>query len=331
MVELKIQCDCGQKYKFEVEPVDGRMPFTVQCPSCNLDGTPIANDQLTQILSGVSAPAGVPVAAVGVAAPPPAPPTVRVRLNAPPHAAAPAATGVAAAPVSGPGAAAAQAGSKKPSFGLGILGAAVGTLVGALLYFLVFHYFGLRFKLLAVGVGFLSGLGAELLGRKEGSKELGAIAATFCLVGLVAAQYCVVKLWWNSEADATEPTYEAAVVEAKRVLTAVPTGSDQEIRVYLAKENAEEDEKPAPEEVTTEDVQDFRESELPRMKDLASGKITREQFDKENAVDPAEAAADKAAGEDTFKAAFLLFLLSKFNLVSMAAAAGLAYKACSNA
>jgi hypothetical protein len=39
MLELKIQCDCGQKYKFDVEPVNDRMPFTVKCPVCGADGT----------------------------------------------------------------------------------------------------------------------------------------------------------------------------------------------------------------------------------------------------------------------------------------------------
>jgi Zn-dependent protease len=44
MIELKISCTgCGQKYKFDVTPVDGRMPFTVACPVCQLDGTSHAN------------------------------------------------------------------------------------------------------------------------------------------------------------------------------------------------------------------------------------------------------------------------------------------------
>ena len=29
MIELKVHCDCGQKYKFDVEPVNNQMPFTV--------------------------------------------------------------------------------------------------------------------------------------------------------------------------------------------------------------------------------------------------------------------------------------------------------------
>jgi hypothetical protein len=40
---LKILCGCGSKYSFDVEPVGGRMPFAVHCPTCNADGTEAAN------------------------------------------------------------------------------------------------------------------------------------------------------------------------------------------------------------------------------------------------------------------------------------------------
>ncbi len=53
-VEVKIQCDCGTRYKFDVEPLHGRMPQKVSCPGCGVDGTPAANECLRQRL-GVSA------------------------------------------------------------------------------------------------------------------------------------------------------------------------------------------------------------------------------------------------------------------------------------
>jgi len=43
MVSVKIECDCGQRYAFDVEPVGGRMASTVACPSCGVDGTTTAN------------------------------------------------------------------------------------------------------------------------------------------------------------------------------------------------------------------------------------------------------------------------------------------------
>jgi succinoglycan biosynthesis transport protein ExoP len=51
MLEIKIQCDCGQRYKFDVEPRNGRMPFTVNCPICGVEGTEKANIILQQFLS----------------------------------------------------------------------------------------------------------------------------------------------------------------------------------------------------------------------------------------------------------------------------------------
>lgn len=263
---------------------------------------------------------------VVMAAPPPVPPVAP---------AAPCIARQAAAPgrIQAQPAAVAAAPSKKPSFGLGLLGGLAGALVGSIAYFLVFKYFGVRIKILAVGVGFLAGWGAELLGRKEGSKELGMIAAVFTLAGIVGAQYLVARGLWNegSAARAHDSSYETRVAEAKKVIGAVPTGSDDEIRKYLAKEAADEDEKPDPKAITSDEIKEFRDNQLPEFRDLASGKITKEEFEKKNQIDPEEQKKELAAEEGTFKAVFLLLLLSKFNLVSCVIAAGLAYKLCSNA
>src|SRR6185369_14051796 len=45
---IKIQCGCGQKYVFDVEPVGGRMAYAVQCPACGVDGTAAANEVIAQ-------------------------------------------------------------------------------------------------------------------------------------------------------------------------------------------------------------------------------------------------------------------------------------------
>jgi len=51
VIPIKIRCDCGQRYAFEVEPVGGRMPKTVVCPACGADGTAAANDAIAQSLA----------------------------------------------------------------------------------------------------------------------------------------------------------------------------------------------------------------------------------------------------------------------------------------
>ena len=352
MMELKVQCDCGQRFKFDVEPVNNRMPFPVNCPVCGADGTEKANEILRQRAPAPAAPAfvarpaapvamAVPVAtpvAAPVAAPPPglrlnrAAPAANVADNAP-VAAPPARPATALPRLQPPSAAPGAPGSRKPSFALGLLGALVGTLVGSLVYFLIFNFTGLRLKPLAIGVGYLAGFGADFLSRKEGSKELGMIAAVLALAGIVGAQYLVARNWWGAGEDAKpgQSAYETSVAEARKVMAAMPNESDQEIRVYLAKENADEGEKPDPKSVTDDEIKEFRQSTLPEMRDLAGGKITKEEFEKKNQADAAQTKEEQVIEERTFKAVFLLLLLSKVNLVSMCIAAGLAYKVCANA
>jgi hypothetical protein len=48
-MEIKVQCDCGLRFKFDVEPVQGRMPTAVSCPECGTDATEAANAQLTAV------------------------------------------------------------------------------------------------------------------------------------------------------------------------------------------------------------------------------------------------------------------------------------------
>jgi septal ring factor EnvC (AmiA/AmiB activator) len=56
MIPVKIFCECGQKYAFDVEPADGAMPVRVHCPACQRDGTEPANRFLARILKGKTQP-----------------------------------------------------------------------------------------------------------------------------------------------------------------------------------------------------------------------------------------------------------------------------------
>src|SRR5271170_6718767 len=73
-MELKVLCNCGQKFKFDVEPANGRMPFAVACPACNEDATAKADSMIAENLAASPAPA--------VIAPPPlAPAPGGLRIN----------------------------------------------------------------------------------------------------------------------------------------------------------------------------------------------------------------------------------------------------------
>jgi hypothetical protein len=85
MIAVKIQCNCGQKYAFDVEPVGTFPPSTVACPACGADGTASANQFISQSLTVPTIP------------PAQAPPTAAMRISAP--ASAPTAAPVAASSV----------------------------------------------------------------------------------------------------------------------------------------------------------------------------------------------------------------------------------------
>jgi len=81
MVPVKVECDCGQHYAFDVEPVNGRMPTTIGCPGCGADGTDAANHSIAQTLSA-AAPAPATIA-YALAPTPVAPaPSAGLRLSA---------------------------------------------------------------------------------------------------------------------------------------------------------------------------------------------------------------------------------------------------------
>ena len=77
-MELKILCDCGTKFAFDVEPVDGQMPDSIQCPDCGVDQTQSANEQIRQRLAAPPAPASPGAAPLRIGAPAPAAPEAPV-------------------------------------------------------------------------------------------------------------------------------------------------------------------------------------------------------------------------------------------------------------
>jgi hypothetical protein len=155
------------------------------------------------------------------------------------------------------------------------------------------------------------------------------------LAGIIGAQYFVALGWWH-EAEASDmrlaaTAYTDSVAEARTAVQAVPTGSDVEIRAYLAKQAGLDGEKVAPGSITDEQVKTFRETQLPQYQGLASGQITKEQFAEQNDLKLSKTNEEQQSDDNTFKGIFLLLLLSKSNLFSLAAAAGAAFKLSTNA
>ncbi len=71
-VPVKIVCSCGQKYAFDVYPLNGRMPSPIRCPVCGVDSTAVADEVIALALK---APPPRPAT---TATPPPPPPSIPV-------------------------------------------------------------------------------------------------------------------------------------------------------------------------------------------------------------------------------------------------------------
>jgi len=354
-MEVKVQCACGTRYKFDVEPVNDVLPGPVSCPTCGADGTAASNAIIQQSLNArltvVSAGGGQPASAekprirLHVASPnagtsPDAvSPTAQAAVLA--AAAHPPAEGTASLAVPAreprvgrPGAALAQPSAGTPrakgNFGLGILGAALGTLLTVGIWLWIFYATesGSRsiLKLFAIGVGLTAGFGARLLSRDEGSKELGSIAAAIAFLGIFGAQYLIAKEQIiGGYKKGVSQAYEMQVDYAKKAVKSIPTGSDQEIREFLAKETADEGEKIKPADIEGEEIQLFRDKELPELRDLASGKITKTQYNKDSGVEELEE-------NSGIKLLLAIRGLGLFTFGAMIIALGAAYKiAASNA
>ncbi len=192
-MELKVLCDCGQKFKFDVEPVNGRMPFTVNCPACNEDATAKANSSLSENL--LAAPVAIEMVP-SLAPPPLAPPSsgLRIHRTEAPAPAMPPPLPAGALPTAPLLPVSAKAGKPKVvkefNLGLGILGAILGAGLGAGLMYGFFLMSSFRFPLMGTCVGALTGLGARML-YKGTDSTLGGISAAIAVLATCGTLYCM--------------------------------------------------------------------------------------------------------------------------------------------
>jgi hypothetical protein len=297
-MEVKVLCNCGAKYKFDVAPVQGRMPAPVACPVCGADGTEYANGVIAKAVPASGADRPVPSAiplpscpATGVSQTPAPtsarPEAPRLRINKPVQVVAPATPAVEPAPV--PAAAAPSLRAPAPtltaktslarSFLLGAVGAAGAGLLGMLGWYLLIKSTGYEIGYAAWGVGVLTGIGARILGR-GGSTGLGVWAAGCAFIAVLGGQYLAAKSFADELTGdletAARQSYDKRLAYAKEALQAQ---TDDEIKRLLAKEAAEEDGTPDPSQITAEDIQQFRDEELPKLRDFANGKPSREEYE----------------------------------------------------
>lgn len=193
MIELKVQCVCGQKFKFDVEPQNGQVPFPVACPHCGTDAADRANALLAQMPEYAAAQAAAPVAQ----------PALRINRVAP-ETPPPALPSASTQPRPGiPRRAAQSTGSEQ----YGTVGAIGGALFGLLLWYLMFRPAGGRFEMFRgpdnvpafiLVIGLLSGIAAWLFGGRRMEQTVGKAAAICTALIVLGGQFLFVYVTFKS-------------------------------------------------------------------------------------------------------------------------------------
>lgn len=253
-MEIKIQCPCGTRYKFDVEPVNGLMPGPIFCPTCSLEGTEAGNSILqSHFPASISAPAA--------SAPPPLAPPVPV--PAPARVATTTKKKLPRLP------------SHEPSVVLATIGAVVAALIGMLFWYGFMQVTGIASGWIAWGVGAFVGLGTKMMGR-GGATSFGAIAAVCALVAILGGRQ---MNYSNAISEfvqgALDDVYQDRVDFATRVAEAK---SDDELRQILAEDDAEIGEMADPESISDEYLAEFKREERPELDKLLSGETTKAEF-----------------------------------------------------
>lgn len=273
-MEIKIHCSCGTKYKFETDPVENRLPAPVVCPACGLDGTEAANEYIRQ------AAAPVPKVRVKVAAPttaaPPAPPAA-------PEPPPPDAGGVATPRVGTPPTAPLAGQGKKREYGeanlaLGTVGAVGAAILGMVVWYLIIVGTHTEFGILAWGVGAFIGFGCRVLGAGY-SQKLGIIAGVCAFVAIVGGEYLATRAAYQQFLNQfMEGAYEARLEYAQR---AVQLETEEQTRAFLAEGMSDDEDTVAPADITPQQLAEFRQDELPKLKDLVNGQPTKAEFERD--------------------------------------------------
>jgi len=293
-----------------------------------LSGQHVQFGAVDMMFESRSAAAPVPVARMTAAAPvaaAPAPAGLRINRAAPEAHAAP-----AAAPVAGftpvgqatgirPGTAQSDDGDKPRNFALSLTGVFLGAMIGLVVWHVVFRFTGKNYGVLAIGVGVLAGVAPQLLGHYRG-KLMGVLAATIALLAILTAQFLNTRLEMASDReDSITWHYEEEMEIAKAVTKAVPNGTEEELRAFIAKEESYGEVQMKPEEVEPEELQEWQK-EWPKYRDLAAGKLTAEQL----------YVQDVEANEHEFitkldRIFFILEVVGVFNIVNIFIGVGAAF------
>ncbi len=280
VMDVVVPCDCGTKFSFSVEPVEGRLPegAELSCPGCGKDGVPLANrvigddlrkQQREQERKEREAAAQQPKKSGWLnkkkeTPPPPDPYAYPAEAHDP----------------------FANARNKEddsvysgPNRLRGIIGALLGGLIGATIWAASVYFTGYEIKYVAVGVGVLSGWGSRILGGGR-DYHLGLFASACAFVAILVGVYFGAKLY-------TEKTisFEVATFEYEMRLDRAKEAADlktlQEYKEFIAATQSTLYKPIDPSSITPKQVLEFQTTELPQLKKFANGEPSRDEFIKQ--------------------------------------------------
>ena len=271
VMDVVVPCDCGSRFSFAVEPVNDRLPEGAEllCPSCGKDGVPLANRVVGENLRKLAREQ----AALQAAQPAKKSWIKREKKEE-----------VEASDYSYPTSdpyteARAKVGDDfyaGPNKAKGMIGALLGGIVGAATWAGAVYYTGYEIRYVAVAVGALTGLGSRTLGGGR-DYHLGLFAAAMALVAILVGQFVVAKVYLTQfgAKEVAELEYKFRVDEAKE---AAELKTDAEIRDFIAESESTVFKPVPPESIKAEKIADFKARELPALKKLASGELTKSAF-----------------------------------------------------
>ena len=187
-------------------------------------------------------------------------------------------------------------------------------------WYFIYKSTGMRLGILALGVGALTGYGYKWLGRCH-SPRMGIVTAVCALLCMFGAQYMKARSLWHTDEKLIDQAYDDELMEAKKVMTEIPGGTDDEIRRYLLKQMATEGERPDATQITADEIKIFHDISWQKMKGFESGKSTREQYRQERRKLEGEV-SDTLVG----RVVFWVMALGIFSIFYIIAGVGLAYR-----
>lgn len=160
---------------------------------------------------------------------------------------------------------------------MGSLGAIVAGLISMGVWYGLVLASGYEFGIVAWGIGAVIGFAAVYL-AKGGNFSLGVIAGVIALAAIIGGQFLVTKAYVDELlGEHLSVAYENELSFAQAVTDAAE--SDSELRRVLTEEYRKFEPGFDGSQITSDDLRDFRDQELPGLTQFAEGNPNKEEYD----------------------------------------------------